>query len=251
MRMLLPACVALGIAFGGGCGGDAPEAPGPTAPAAREPAAAPAARQERPTTGKHIRDRMDELGRLRPAADRLYGFVVPVGMQLQYEARGAQVYDLVVPVDRLVEFWTHRDYAVSKEKRGWSVRHTSLTLVGQPSGVYDKARILVLIEGTNRARLRFWVPRGPENQLNPLNAEVLPTPAEEVAAEPPSPLPLGPTDTGRHVAARAGRPVRPEAPPAQWEPQPQLLQPTRPGRVDASNVVREWMRRNPGRTFQD
>lgn len=169
-------------------------------------------------------------------------------MTLLSEGHGAQVYDVVAPVDRLIEMWMHRDYAVTKERRGWTVRHTPLTLVGQPEGLYDAARVLVLPQGTNKARLRFWVPQGPQNQLNPLNAERAPEP-EEVALEPG--LPLGAEPALVVPTSAKGTPVRPAPPPAPWEPQPQLLKPKANGQSDASEVVREWMRRNPGRTFQD
>lgn len=241
MRRTLPWGVALTL---WGCG-DEPPPPRPSP--VQEAATVPPRPAPRPS---HIKQKLDDLGRLRVAADRIYGFQVPVGMTLVSERKGSQVYDYVAPVDRLVEFWMHRDYSVTKEARGWSVHHTPTTLLGAQSGLYDKARILILAEGTNRAKLRFSVPLGPENRLNPLNAEV-PTPVEGVARGL-APLPVAPDAPARLPVGRtSGAPVRPEAPPAPWEPQPELLRQTGQGRADASEVVREWMRRNPGRTFQD
>lgn len=244
MRALLPWGVCA-LALLAACGDDATEPA--TQPAARQVAAQPP-KPAAPRSVSRIRQKMDDLGRLRPAADRVYGFTVPLGMELVIDRKGAQVYDYVAPIDRLVEFWLHRDYAVTKEARGWSVQHTPLTLQGQQPGLYEKARVMILTEGTNRAKLRFYVPRGPDNQLNPLNAEVQAAKAEPPA---PAPLPIGPSGPSSVQGKASGSPVGAQAPPAEWEAQPELLHPAGVGRADASDLVREWMRRNPGRTFQD
>ena len=230
--------VAMVLLLLGACGEDEP-APAPIVEAPLEVPEPP----KRPVP-PHMQ-KLDDLGRIRVASDRIYGFVVPMGLRVVSEAGGMRVFDLIAPADRLVEVYTHRDYSVTREPRGFLVQHTRRTLEGQPKGLYDGATLRILVKAKNRALLRISAPPKPSNRLNALN----PPGVDDggTAASPKAP------PAGEDAVAITPKPPT-APPPAHTEPavpRPDLLVPKDPGHVDASPAIRQWISEHPGRAFQD
>ncbi len=150
MRRLLVLTIILFVA--GAC--ERPSPPGRERPApVVRPSAAPT---PSPVPASPARRQLDEAGQLREAADRLYGFPLPVGAYPIRESPYGSTLGLETPTTRLVRFYASRGFAVTRGRGGLLVEHTARSAEGVGSLETLRRVRLHLHEGERGMReLRF------------------------------------------------------------------------------------------------
>lgn len=151
--------LAMALAFTVGCQDD--ETPAPTT-AKTAGAPKPTAAKAPPVVSPHHL-KLDDEGHLKEAADRVFGFRMPMGVEPYRATRGVQVLRIETTMERLVQFYTSREYHVIEHRGGLVVRHSKETRaeLGDPPKA-ESARIYLQHAVGRLQEIRVFEGRDPE-----------------------------------------------------------------------------------------